>query len=378
MLRRIQASVSGARIQFQLWDGFDLKPLWADPIGTLRFLRRSALCGLVWDPELNFGEAYMSGTLAVEGDLAEVLTEIYRTFGDPRRTWLHPYRRHDPRSARANVHAHYDLGNAFYALWLDEELVYTCAYFATPGLTLEQAQRAKLDRVCQKLRLAPGERVIEAGCGWGALALFMARHYGVRVRAFNISTAQLAFARERAARERLSDRVEFIEDDYRNIRGTCDAFVSVGMVEHVGADQYDDFGILLGRVLTPNGRGLLHFIGRDRAAPLNAWIRRRIFPGAYAPTLREVCDRMLEPHALSVLDVENLREHYATTLGHWRSRFDAAEGTVTSMFDERFVRAWRLYLAGSQAAFASGWMQLFQVVFARSGSMNVPWTRATS
>ncbi|HZR26673.1 MAG TPA: cyclopropane-fatty-acyl-phospholipid synthase family protein [Vicinamibacterales bacterium] len=378
MLRRVQASVSKARIQFQLWDGFELNPTAGYPIGRLRFLNRSALYRLLWDPELNFGEAYMAGTLAIDGDLAEVLEEIYRTFGDPRRTWRHPYRRHDPRAARANVHSHYDLGNPFYALWLDEALVYTCAYYATPESTLEQAQRAKLDRVCRKLRLAPGERVIEAGCGWGALALFMARHHGVRVRAFNISKEQLAFARERAERERLGDRVEFIEDDYRNISGTCDAFVSVGMLEHVGADQYDVFGTLIGRLLTPNGRGLLHFIGRDRSAPLNAWIRRRIFPGAYAPTLGEVCDRILQPHALSVLDVENLREHYARTLDHWRSRFDAAEPTVASMFDERFVRAWRLYLAGSQAAFASGWMQLFQIVFARSGSVNVPWTRATS
>ena len=378
VLRRIQACVPRARLRFQLWDGFELTPLGAPPVGTLRFVHRAGLYGLLWDPELHLGEAYMSGALAIDGDLEQVLEEIYRTFGDPRRAWRHPYRRHDQQASRANVHCHYDLGNAFYALWLDAALVYTCAYFPAPEATLEQAQNAKLDRVCRKLRLAPGERVIEAGCGWGALALFMARHYGVRVRAFNISNAQLAFARERADREGLAGLVEFIEDDYRNITGTCDAFVSVGMLEHVGADQYDGLGALIGRLLTPSGRGLVHFIGRDRAAPLNPWIRKRIFPGAYAPTLGEVCDRVLQPHGLSVLDVENLREHYATTLRHWRSRFDAAEREVASTFDERFVRAWRLYLAGSQAAFASGWMQLFQIVFARSGSPNVPWSRATS
>lgn len=378
MLRRVAAFIPRARVRFQLWDGFELSPDGAPAVGTLRFNRRSALTGLILDPELQLGEAYMSGTLDVDGDLEAVLEEIYRTFGEPRRTRWHRYRPHDLRASRSNVHHHYDIGNAFYALWLDPELVYTCAYFPTPDAPLGLAQRAKLDLVCRKLRLAPDERVIEAGCGWGALALYMACQYGVRVRAFNISTEQLAFARERARHEGLADRVEFIEDDYRNITGACEAFVSVGMVEHVGTDQYDALGSTIERVLQPNGRGLLHFIGRDHAAPLNAWIRRRIFPGAYAPTLRELCGRVLEPHALSVLDVENLRQHYATTLAHWRARYEASSATVETMFDERFVRAWRLYLAGAQAAFATGWMQLFQVVFARAGSNAIPWTRATS
>src|SRR5262249_55081796 len=152
------------------------------------------------------------------------------------------------------------------------------------------------------------------GCGWGALALHMARHYGANVRAFNLSKNQIAYARERAAREGLTDRVEFLEDDYRNVSGTYDAFVSVGMLEHVGLASYGDLGRLIARPMGPDGGGLLHFIGRNRAEPLNAWIVRRIFPGAYAPTLREVSEGVLEPQMLSVLDVENLRLHYAKTL----------------------------------------------------------------
>jgi cyclopropane-fatty-acyl-phospholipid synthase len=283
----------------------------------------------------------------------------------------------DVRAAKENVHHHYDLGNEFYRLWLDSEMVYTCAYFPTPDYSLEAAQRAKMDLVCRKLRLGAGERVLEAGCGWGSLALFMAANYGVSVRAFNVSVEQIAYARERAARAGLSDRVEFIEDDYRNASGTYDAFVSVGMLEHVGLPEYSTFGTVIDRSIGPNGRGLLHFIGRDRPVPLNPWIRKRIFPGAYPPTLSEVFERALVPQGLSVLDVENLRLHYDKTLEHWLQRFNDASDTITRMFDDTFVRAWRLYLSGSQVAFRTGSMQLFQIVFARGGSNAIPWTRVS-
>jgi cyclopropane-fatty-acyl-phospholipid synthase len=254
-------------------------------------------------------------------------------------------------------------------------MVYTCAYFSDTDASLEEAQIAKMDRVCRKLQLQRGERVIEAGSGWGALAIFMACRYGAQVTSFNVSSAQVAYARERARSLGLNGRVEFIEDDYRNVSGSCDAFVSVGMLEHVGRAHYDALGGVIARTLASNGRGLLHFIGRDRHIPLNPWIDRRIFPGAYSPTLREVCGAILEPHGLSVLDVENLRPHYAATLDHWRRRFEAASARITDMFDESFVRAWRLYLAGSEAAFETGTMQLFQVVLDRSSSTSAPWGR---
>jgi cyclopropane-fatty-acyl-phospholipid synthase len=234
-----------------------------------------------------------------------------------------------------------------------------------------------MDYVCRKLDLKPGETVVEAGCGWGSLALHMARHYEVSVRAFNISREQVRYARQRAEDEGLADRVEFVEEDYRNIDERCDAFVSVGMLEHVGLRNYATLGAVIDRCLAPGrGRGLLHFIGRNRLRPLNAWIRKRIFPGAYPPTLRQVMEEILEPWSLSVLDVENLRLHYARTLRHWLHRFEGAADEVRQMFDEPFVRAWRLYLAGSEAAFATGWLQLFQVTFARPDKDDVPWTRA--
>jgi cyclopropane-fatty-acyl-phospholipid synthase len=375
VLRRIRASVPSARLRFVLWDGFELPYSGDAPVGTIVFRNRRALFSWVWNPELNFGEAYMFGAVELQGDLVAMLCEIYRALASKQRGHTARQVANDERTARENVHRHYDLGNDFYRLWLDRELVYTCAFFPRPDDTLEDAQIAKMDRVCRKLRLAAGERVVEAGCGWGSLALFMARKYGVSVRAFNVSTEQIAYARSRAREEGLADRVEFVEDDYRNVSGRYDVFVSVGMLEHVGLADYRAFGEVVERSLTAAGRGLLHFIGRNQPGELNPWIRKRIFPGAYPPALPEVCERVLEPWNLSVLDVENLRLHYASTLDHWRRRFESAADDVRRMFDDTFVRAWRLYLAGSQAAFTTGSMQLFQVLFARGASNAIPWTR---
>jgi len=336
---------------------------------------------LALDPVRRFGDAFAEGRVEVEGDLVAALASVYGALeSKPRSLLLGKLGRfvpHTPPRDRDNVHHHYNLGNEFYRLWLDERLVYTCAYFETPEQSLEQAQIDKMDLVCRKLGLRAGETVIEAGCGWGALALHMARHRGVRVRAYNIASEQIRWARDRAKREGLSDRVEFLEQDYREIDGHCDAFVSVGMVEHVGRANYRGLGRVVARTLDrQHGRGLLHFIGRDRALPLDPWITRRIFPGAYAPTLQEAIDGILAPARMSVLDIENLRPHYALTLKHWRERYERAVAEDRVAFDERFRRTWKLYLAGSEASFRTGWLQLFQVAFAPSGSSAVPWSRA--
>jgi cyclopropane-fatty-acyl-phospholipid synthase len=377
LLRRLAARVGSAGLRYAIGHSTVAGPA---PVATLRFHDRRALAGLVLDPEVHFGDAYADGRIEIEGDLVAALEAAYRALASGRRAsplaWLGTRRRLSPLRSRDNVHRHYDLGNDFYALWLDRQLVYTSAYFESEDLSLEQAQVAKMNHVCRKLGLQPGETVVEAGCGWGALALHMARHYGVRVRAWNVSHAQVAYARERARREGLDDRVEFREGDYREIRERCDAFVSLGMLEHVGRRSYGELGRVIARSLDrPGGRGLLHFIGRDRPHPLNTWIRRRIFPGAYVPTLAEAGRGVLEPAGLSIVDVENLRAHYALTLRRWRERYERACARGQVGFDERFRRSWRLYLAGSEAAFRTGSMQLFQVTFAPSGSSAVPWTR---
>ncbi len=202
----------------------------------------------------------------------------------------------------------------------------------------------------------------------------MARHYGVRVRAFNISREQIAYARDRARQTGLEQQVEFVQDDYRNVSGSYDAFASVGMLEHVGVENYEQLGRVIHRILKPHGLGLIHTIGRNRWKPMHRWIDKRIFPGAQPPSLRQMMD-IFETCNFSVLDVENLRLHYAKTLTWWTALYERSVDRVAQMFDERFVRMWRLYLEGSGAAFRSGELQLFQVVFAPGRSNDVPWTR---
>jgi cyclopropane-fatty-acyl-phospholipid synthase len=331
-------------------------------------------------PDLHFGDLYSAGRIEVRGNLLTLLEEAYR-FTEKHGalgTLLARFRALAPdlSESKRNIHHHYDIGNDFYSLWLDcEARQYTCAYFADPAMTIEQAQQAKMHHVCRKLQLKAGESVVEAGSGWGGFALFMAENYGVRVRTFNISREQVAFARGWAKRRGLDHLVEFVEDDYRNMSGTYDAFVSIGMLEHVGVGNYEGLGQLMSKVIGNNGRGLVHSIGRDRPAMLNAWIDKRIFPGAQPPTLRQMMD-MFEPNRLSVLDIENIRLHYAKTLEWWLQRYEENVDAVRAMFDETFVRAWRLYLTGSIAAFTLGKLQLYQVLYARSGANNVPWTRA--
>jgi cyclopropane-fatty-acyl-phospholipid synthase len=379
LLRAVTARVAPADVRFSL-GSVSADASQNTPVATIRFRDRTTLLALALDPVGRFGDAFAAGRVEVEGDLVAALESVYRALeskaGPSVLGMLGRYLPHTSPGDHQNVHHHYDLGNDFYRLWLDERLLYTCAYFESPEQSLEQAQVAKMEHVCRKLGLRPGETVIEAGCGWGALALHMAKHHGVRVRAYNVATEQIRWARERADREGLSDRVEFLDEDYRGIDGRCDAFVSVGMLEHVGRANYGELSRVIARTLDrTRGRGLLHFIGRDRPRPLDSWIRRRIFPGAYAPALEEAFRGVLGPARMSVLDVENLRPHYALTLKHWRERYERAVAQGRVGFDERFRRTWRLYLAGSEATFRTGWLQLFQVVFAPSGSNAVPWTR---
>lgn len=370
------------QVRIRLWDGTDIGS--DSPVATLLIHDRATLMRVLVHPDLYFGEAFMRGGVEVEGDLIRFLEAVSaaraqagnRTLDRIAYGVLSRARSNTLTGSRDNIHHHYDLGNDFYRLWLDREAMqYTCAYYPHPEATLEQAQVAKLDHVCRKLQLKPGDKVVEAGCGWGGLARHMARHYGVTVRAYNISQEQVRFAREQAQAQGLDDRVEYVQDDYRNISGEYDVFVSVGMLEHVGTDHYAELSEVINGALKPNGRGLIHSIGRNRPkGPMNAWIERRIFPGAYPPSLGEMMG-IFEHCNFSVLDVENLRLHYAQTLRHWLERYEANLEAVRRLFDESFVRAWRLYLAGSIASFATGHLQLFQVVFSRATNNEIPFTR---
>ena len=380
LLRRVLDAMGSPRFAVALWDGFKISPKDAAPVATVNVHSRSALNQLLRQGDMGFGDAFSNGGISVEGDLVAMLVAAF-TVPEPTgiAAVVKSLQQRKPRAntkdgSRENIHHHYDIGNDFYRLWLDKEMQYTCAYFPEDDLTIEAAQQAKMDHVCRKLQLRPGDRVAEAGCGWGGLARHMALNYGAKVSSWNVSAEQVQYATDRAKAEGYDDRVTYVLDDYRNITGEYDAFVSVGMLEHVGLDNYTELGSVVDRCLTQNGRALVHTIGRNRPRLMNPWIEKRIFPGAYPPTLKEMME-IFEPNRFSVLDVENLRLHYAKTLAHWLARYDASDEQVQAEFGEDFARAWRLYLAGSQAAFLAGGLQLFQVVFTRERNNELAATR---
>lgn len=379
----IIAFVGHPRIAIRLWNGTEYYFGDRPRVGTMEFHTRRALVDLLISLRVGFGEGYSKGKIDIHGDMLEIFDEFAWSFarrGDRSyylgklHSLLGTLRGKSLIRSRDNVHSHYDLGNDFYKMWLDEHMVYTCAYYEQPDLTLADAQIAKLDHVCRKLQLKPGQDVIEAGCGWGALSMHMAEHYGVNVKAYNISREQVSYAREQAAARDLGDRVEFVEDDYRTISQQCDVFVSVGMLEHVGRKSFHELGGVINRCLKPGGLGLIHSIGRSHSTPSDPWITKRIFPGGYVPTLGEMTS-IFEPYKFSILDVENLRLHYARTCKEWLHNFEAVSDKVRDMYNEEFVRAWRLYLAGSATAFQSGTLQLYQIMFAPGGNNDVPWSR---
>lgn len=378
-VKRLYSRMGLPEISIVFWDG---TTSIGRGDGSKQIILRhpAAIRRLIFDVVTGFGEAYMADEIGIRGNLIDIISTVTQSmteakfFDRPHLRLFEPLLNHSFSQSRSHVEFHYDLGNEFFKLWLDKQCVYTCAYYPHAKASLEEAQTAKMDHICRKLRLKPGEMVFEAGCGWGSLALHMARNYGVRVRAYNLSREQLDYARERTKAAKMGDQVEFIEDDYRNISGKCDAFVSVGMLEHVGKENYRLMGRMMNRVLTQSGRGLIHTIGRNVGRPLDRWTVKYIFPAAYPPSLREMMN-LFEESTFSVLDVENLRLHYARTCAEWLTRFDRAVPQIESLFDSKFVRMWRLYLAASSAAFHNGDLQLFQILFVRSDNNTLPWTR---
>ncbi len=384
LVRWVLKFAGDPNISVRLWNGDKFRVGNGEPVACMEIRDRRAVLELIREPSVGFGECYSQGRILIHGDLRAFMVELTGAvtrrrrryyYGPKLRSLVHAAKLNTRVRSRHNVHHHYDLGNDFYRLWLDDRMVYTCAYFEHPAATLEEAQVAKLDHVCRKLQLEPGQKVVEAGCGWGALALHMAEHYGVDVVAYNNSHEQVRYARARAEALGLDDRVTFVEADYRTIENRCDVFVSVGMLEHVGLANYRALGALIDRCLKPGGMGLIHTIGRSHPAPPDKWILKHIFPGGHVPSLGEMAT-IFEPFKFLVLDVENLRPHYARTCALWLDNFDQVADQVAAMYDEAFVRMWRLYLAGSSAAFETGTMQLYQVLFAPQGNKAVPLTRA--
>ncbi len=358
------------------------------PKVTVRIKDQSTARRLMLDPELALGESYMEGALSIDGDdLQGLLAIIVRN--RPQASDLNPpahllaalrhiRRRLDQANpaalARRNVAHHYDLTPAIYDLFLDADRQYSCAYFAHHTATLEAAQAAKKTHIARKLLIAPGMRVLEIGCGWGGLALTLARDHGAQVTGITLSQEQLAIARDRATAAGLADRVSFALMDYRAMRGQFDRVVSVGMFEHVGAPNFGTFFNVVRDRLADDGVALIHTIGRT--APPNAtnpWIAKYIFPGGYVPSLSEVAIAIQES-GLRIGDIECLRLHYAMTLRCWFDRFSAKADVAAALKDDRFVRMWRYYLAASEQTFRHGPQDVFQFQLCRRANA-VPITR---
>lgn len=372
------ATASGSR--FTVGDGTG-SPL------AIRLADSGAAGQLILHPALAFGELFMDGRLVVtQGSIYDVLSlatsnlklrephPVAKIRTRLRTALRHLHQRNSERRAKRNVAHHYDLDGRLYDLFLDPDRQYSCAYFARPDQSLTEAQLAKKRHIAAKLLVEPGQRVLDIGCGWGGLALYLAEHCGADVTGVTLSTEQLGIAVGRARERGLGSRAEFRLQDYRAVSETVDRIVSVGMFEHVGIGYYGAFFDKAAQLLADNGVMLLHSIGRmDGPGACNPWIDKYIFPGGYIPALSEVLPA-IERAGLVVTDIEILRLHYAETLRLWRERFLARREEAKALYDERFCRMWEFYLAACECAFRHCGLMVFQIQLAKQQDV-VPLTR---
>ncbi len=348
------------------------------PNVTMRLTDRSLYYKLVFNPELHAGEAYMDGRMSFEDStlrdfltlfslnrlslgsypLQKVLRAVSRRFKGLQQA-------NPVGKAQRNVAHHYDLGNDFYRLFLDDGLQYSCAYFLEDDETLEQAQHNKRRLLAAKLNLAPGQTILDIGCGWGDLALYLAGLEDVEVTGVTLSGEQADLAQARAREAGLDGRVRFALKDYREVEGRFDRIVSVGMFEHVGVHHYGEFFGKLNALMDDDGLALIHSIGHmSPPGTASPWLRKYIFPGAYSPALSEVF-AVVEQNSLWVTDLEFLRLHYAKTLAHWGRRFAANRAEIEAMYDEKFARMWEFYLTSAEMMFVTGSQLVFHMQLAR-------------
>ena len=354
------------------------------PPVAVRFTTASAQRAVLFDPELKLGEFYMDGTFVVErGSIADVLAILFRQDSSTMPGWAWPTRlarylfrrlqHFNPRTrARRNVAHHYDLDGRLYSLFLDGDQQYSCAYFESADQSLDDAQLAKKRHLAAKLRLGPGANVLDVGCGWGGLALYLAEICRAHVTGITLSDEQYRRAQNRAAERGQTRDTNFRLIDYRDVEGRFDRIVSVGMFEHVGVSFYDAFFDKCAHLLEEDGVMLLHTIGRKSTpGTTNPWLAKYIFPGGYIPALSEVLPA-IERARLIVTDIEVLQLHYAETLKAWRERFLAHREEVVRLYDQSFVRMWEFYLASSEMSFRDGDMVVFQIQMTKQRGVTPP------
>jgi len=385
LLHGILSQITDASFTVQFWDGERVRYGAGREEFVLHLKDEGVSKALLGNLDVRFGEAYVSAAIEVHGDLQRLLRLMFvcgpDTFSlslrEKMKLALLSVRRPNPlERAKRNVARHYDLGNDFFKLWLGKEMAYSCAYVVSPEDDIDTAQERKFRHLCAKLRLRPGARLLDIGCGWGGFLMHAATHHPIRGLGITLSAEQKQEAGRRIAAHGLRDRLAVELVDYRQLpeRGSFDGIVSIGMFEHVGERNYPEYFRHTARLLRDGGLGVLHTIGRQVKAPPNPWITKHIFPGAYFPSLAEIAEPLSES-GLTITDVEVWRPHYALTLERWLEAYEANLDRVREMYGEPFTRMWRLYLAGCAASFRYGDFCVWQIQFSKGWNDQLPLTR---
>ncbi|WP_088189586.1 cyclopropane-fatty-acyl-phospholipid synthase family protein [Desulfosporosinus sp. FKA] len=367
--------------EVKYWDG-DVKKYGEGEIQfRINFSEPIPKSEIISDPSLAFGEGYMRKKIDIDGAVQKVIESIYNN----QNSFLYdkkPYVKfakilsNTLRKSKDDVQYHYDIGNDFYRLWLDESMTYSCAYFESPEDSLYQAQKNKVNHILRKLNLRPGQTLLDIGCGWGELILTAAKNYQVKAMGVTLSSEQYSRVSERIKEEGLEELVEVQQIDFRELNDrTFDRVVSVGMIEHVGRENLDGYFSAVKSFLNEGGISLLHCItGYDEDSGTNSWIDKYIFPGGYIPAVNELVSLIVE-NKFCLIDLESLREHYTRTLEHWTQNFEKALPEIRKMKDDTFIRMWRLYLNSCAASFHCGNIDVHQLLFTKGVNNNLPLTR---
>lgn len=370
-----------APINVEFWDGEQVSYGHGEPIAKIILHEVIPLKEIMSHASLTFGEAYMDGKIEIQGNLQELVKLIYSSkdsfLNSSKFSKLIPKHSHTEKTSKADVQSHYDIGNEFYEMWLDPTMTYSCAYFASEDDSLEQAQWNKVRHILNKLHAKPGETLLDIGCGWGTLILTAAKEYNLEATGVTLSQEQYDFVSAKIKEEGLEDRVHVYLKDYRELEQTYDHVTSVGMFEHVGKENLQEYFEQVKNRLVDNGTALIHGItGQHDGDGVDAWINKYIFPGGYIPNIAENVNHIMKS-SLQIDDIEPLRRHYQKTLEIWTENFHKVNEEVISKYGERFYRMWDLYLQACAASFESGNIDVVQYLLTKGPSgTNLPITRS--